>query len=189
MTNKERFIDILNTYCKDRFDVNEFVNYLTTETDFFEAPASTKFHLSERGGLLQHSLHVYDTLSNLCELYYDTCDKSSIAICGLLHDICKTNFYKTEMKNVKTAFGWTSQPAYVIDDKFPVGHGEKSVIMLQRHIDLTNDEILAIRWHMNGFDCAVKGGEMAYSKATQVCKLLTMLETADLISSRILEGE
>lgn len=190
MTNKEEFIKILEENCKNRFyNLKEFVKYLEDKTDFFDAPASTKYHLSEKGGLVKHSLNVYHTLKNLCCLYAENISQDSIAIVGLLHDLCKTNFYALEQKNVKTNYGWTTQWGYTIDDQYPIGHGEKSVILLQPYIKLTKDEILAIRWHMGGFDNAFKGGEIAYSKAISVCKLLSLLEISDLLSTRILESD
>lgn len=189
MSNKERFVDILRTYCSHRFDVDEFVKYLTNETDFFQAPASTKFHLCVNGGLLQHSLHVFDELEMLCMWHYEDVDKSSVAICGLLHDICKTNFYKLDTRNVKVDGKWISQLCYTISDSLPLGHGEKSVMMLLRKMNLTNEEMLAIRWHMNGFDYAVKGGEQAMMNATGKTKLITLLQVADLIAANIIEGD
>lgn len=189
MTKQEEFINIVKTTCKDRFDTEAFLSWLKYNTDFFYAPASTKFHLAKKEGLLIHSLNVYHTLKDLCELYDEKISEDTIAICGLLHDICKINFYKLEPSWKKIDGSWKQVQGYVIDDAFPVGHGEKSVIILQHHITLTTDEIYAIRWHMNGFDNAVKGGEIAYQNATKKTKLLTLLECADLISSRILEGE
>ena len=185
---KTLFIDILETACQNRFKVKHFINYLETQTDFFKAPASTRFHLAEAGGLLKHSLHVYKTLITLAPIYAPEIPQDSLAICGLLHDICKSNFYKQEFRNVKTPNGWQEQLTYVVNDDFPIGHGEKSVIMLQQHMTLTKDEIIAIRWHMNGFDYAVKGGEQAYSNAVNKCKLLRLLGVSDLIASRLLEG-
>ena len=93
MTNKEKFIDILKTQASDR-NIDSLISYLENQTDFFNAPASTKFHLSERGGLLQHSLNVYNALSALCVMFDESIPQSSIAITALLHDLCKANFYK-----------------------------------------------------------------------------------------------
>ena len=188
MTNKERFIDILKTQANDR-NINSLISYLENQTDFFDAPASTKFHLSERGGLLQHSLNVYDALSALCAIFDESISQSSIAITALLHDLCKANFYKQEMKNVKTSLGWTTQPVYVVNDELPLGHGEKSVIMiLNAGIKLTDEEMLAIRWHMSGFDNAVKGGEYALSNAYSHSKLVALLQAADIICANALES-
>lgn len=187
MNDKEKFIDILNETCSNRFDVDKFIKYLEL-TDFFEAPASTKYHSCIKGGLLKHSLNVYEVLKQLCFLYNNSYDKSTIAICGLLHDICKTNFYTTEIRNVKENGCWTTKQQYVIKDSLPLGHGEKSVILLLNYnIPLTKDEMLAIRWHMGGFDNAIKGGELAYSTASNETMLVTLLQCADLISTYIFE--
>lgn len=188
MTNKEEFCQILRTACKDRFDVEKIINLLETKTDFFVAPASTKYHLAVEGGLCKHSLDVYHTLDNLCELYDSSIPKSSIAICGLFHDLCKANFYKKDYRNVKINNAWTTQSCYTIDDKIPLGHGEKSVILLlQMHIDLTLPEVLAIRWHMGGFDNATKGGDYAQNSALNMTSLVGLLQAADIISASVIE--
>ena len=186
--NKKRFITILHEYCDKRFNVDNLIKYLEKETDFFLAPASTKYHCNYEGGLLQHSLNVFDTLFNLKELYYENCDLSTIAIVGLFHDLCKANFYSTENKNVKTQFGWSTQKVYIVDDQLPLGHGEKSIIMLlNQGIKLTEEEMLAIRWHMSGFDNAVKGGDISLNTAQTKTKLLSLIQSADIISTYILE--
>lgn len=189
MTKRNEFKEILRSNCKERFNVDKFLDWLESNTDFFTAPASTKYHLAKKEGLLEHSLNVYHTLKNLCELYDESIPQDSIAICGLLHDICKINFYKQKFVWIKNSGNWEQRNQYVIEDEFPIGHGEKSVIILLQHFSLKESEMLAIRWHMNGFDTAVKGGEIAYNNAIPKYKLVTLLEVADLISSRILEGE
>ena len=187
-SDKKEFIKILKETCSDRFDVNSMINYLEKETDFFTAPASTKFHLNEKGGLLKHSLNVYHNLSNLCELYYEDCSKDTMAIVALFHDLCKTGYYKQSTKSVKGPFGWTDEIVYTVDDDLPLGHGEKSVIMLlSKGIYLSREEMLAIRWHMSGFDSAVKGGDLSSSKANSMTKLLCLLQSADMISTYISE--
>ena len=190
MTDKELFISILKDNCKDRMNVEQVIEYLENSTDFFDAPASSKYHLNCRGGLLKHSLNVYHTLSNLCELYYEEVNKASLTIVALFHDLCKVNFYKLSTRNIKTPLGWTQEPYYIVDDQLPLGHGEKSVIMLQRLFSLTEEEILAIRWHMNGFDSAVKGGDYALATAAngKYNKLITLTQCADMISAQILEN-
>jgi len=152
--NKKKFIELLLSTKREGMD--KLVNYLENETDFFEAPASTKYHSSYVGGLLIHSLNVFKRLMQLRISDNEELTKESEntkIIVALLHDICKTNFYKISEKNVKDKEGnWVKQPYYIADDKFPVGHGEKSVIILQKFINLTDDEILAIRWHMGAYD-------------------------------------
>ena len=122
------------------------IKYLET-SDFFTAPASTKYHNSCEGGLALHSLNVY---KNLLELTKDKgFNQDSLILCGLLHDICKVNFYKVDYRNAKNQFGeWEKVPYYTIDDTIPYGHGEKSVMMITEYKKLTSEEKYAIRWHM-----------------------------------------
>lgn len=191
MLEKEinEFKEILKETCSHRFKVEEILDWLKNSTDFFEAPASTKFHLNEKGGLLKHSLNVYHNLSNLCELYYEDCPKDTITITALFHDLCKINYYKQSIKSVKGKFGWSDEVVYTIDDDLPLGHGEKSVIiLLSKGISLTKEEMLAIRWHMGGFDSSTKGGDQSSSKANSIAKLLSLLQSADIISTFITEN-
>ena len=116
---------------------------LKNKTDFFEAPASTRFHGSFKGGLLEHSMKVYEILKQKAG------DSESVRIIALLHDICKTNFYKVDYRNAKNEQGvWEKVPYYTIEDTIPYGHGEKSVMMISEFIKLTPEERYAIRWHM-----------------------------------------
>lgn len=198
--NQEEFLALLekafDIHTEDETLQDRLAQYVAlTEflcsSDFFEAPASTKFHLSVKGGLCKHSLDVYHMLMNLVPMATnENISYSTIIKVALLHDICKANFYKTEMKNVKVNGSWTTQPIYVVNDKMPLGHGEKSVILLLKlGIKLTDEEIYAIRWHMNGFDCAVKGGEFAMSNAQEKTSLVTLLQCADLLASQVLEKD
>lgn len=133
--------------------IEEFIVYLYGPScDYFTAPASTSHHLNVRGGLAQHSLNVYRTLLDLNEKYMVIKDPKSIIIIGLLHDFCKVNLY-TEKFNKN---GSRSKKPYVQIDQLPIGHGEKSVILLQSWLDLTSEEIACIRWHMGMFDYAFK---------------------------------
>ena len=118
----------------------------------------------------------------------------SIAIAALLHDVCKADIYKKVVKKVKNEIGvWEPQESYNIDySNFPLGHGEKSVIILLRSgLDLSDDEIIAIRWHMGGWDLPFQSSEMIASnkKAKDVCPLLTLIHTADTLAAGILEGK
>lgn len=137
---KEEFIAILKQV--DREGMENLIDFLN-KTDFFEAPASTRFHGCFKGGLLQHSMKVYEILKTKTE------DSDSVKIIALLHDICKANFYKVDWRNAKNEQGvWEKVPYYTIDDTIPYGHGEKSVMMLSEFIKLTPEERYAIRWHM-----------------------------------------
>lgn len=110
----------------------ELLAWLET-TDFFSAPASTKFHCACEGGLVQHSLSVYHTLMD--RYFEEGIDNpESFAIAALLHDLCKANFYKVSTRNVKNeeTGAWEKAPYYAVEDQFPYGHGEKSVYLIER---------------------------------------------------------
>ena len=143
-------------------------------TDFYYAPASTRFHGNHEGGLLEHSLNVYDALKDLVKQFPEIAvSEETIAISALFHDLCKANYYAVGTKNVKDeATGqWHKEPFYKAEDQFPVGHGEKSVIILLRHMKLTDEEIYAIRWHMSGFDSAVKAVILVAARLTILAHL------------------
>ena len=152
-------------------------------TDFFTAPASTRFHGAYEGGLCEHSLNVWKRLQDGCAV--KGYSPESIAICGLLHDLCKANFYKVSTRNVKNeqTGKWEKVPFYQVEDQFPYGHGEKSVWLIERFMRLTVEEAAAIRWHMGGFDDAVRGGSFAVSGAFESWPLCVELHIADLRAS------
>ena len=157
-------------------------------TDFFTAPASTRFHLAYEGGLVEHSVKVYETLR---ERYFEEGDsEESFAVCGLLHDVCKAQFYRTSTRNVKNeeTGQWEKKPFYTVEDAFPYGHGEKSVYLIERFMRLKPQEAVAIRWHMGGFDEAARGGSFAISEAFGRYPLAVKLHLADLEASYLREG-
>ena len=164
-----------------------FLEWLS-KTDFFTAPASTKFHCACPCGLVQHSVSVYRTM---VERYFDpeTDSEESFAICGLLHDVCKAQFYKEGTRNVKNeqTGAWEKKPYYMIEDSFPYGHGEKSVFLIERFLRLKTSEAIAIRWHMGGFDDAARGGSFAISQAYDRYPLAVKLHLADLQSTYLRE--
>lgn len=176
-----------------RDGIEDLIKWLDTETDFFTAPASTKYHLNCKSGLLQHSLNVLDQLvvQASMEVSDDNISQelmNSIVIVSLLHDVCKANFYIVKEKNVKNEKGdWVKEPFYTINGSFPVGHGEKSVILIQKYIDLTDDEILAIRWHMGAFE--PKENYNSLSNAFNKSWLALDLHIADLKATYINEKE
>ena len=149
-------------------------------TDFFKAPASTRFHGAYEGGLCEHSLNVYWRLSGGCAVQGYTAE--TLAVCGLLHDLCKVNFYKVSARNVKNeeTGKWEKVPFYQVEDQFPFGHGEKSVWLIERFLRLSTEEAAAIRWHMGGFDDSVKGGSFTGSGAFEMWPLCVELHIADL---------
>ena len=183
MTAKEEFIAIF-TENVNRHGAKEFLDWLQT-TDFFETPASTKFHCACENGLVMHSVSVFNTMM---EKHFDedTDSIESFAICALLHDVCKAQFYKVSQRNVKNeqTGQWEKQPFYAVEDMFPYGHGEKSVFLVERFMRLKLDEAMAIRWHMGGFD---ENKSYAMSQAYEKYPLAVKLHLADLESTYLRE--
>ena len=198
MNNKDRFIELLRS--TGREGVNEVIDELES-LGFFEAPASTRFHLNCEGGLLEHSLNVCDTALAVREVMIakdeslrNLLPKDSVIIASLLHDTCKADIYKRVMKKRKNAFGvWEDVPGYDVDySNFPMGHGEKSVIVLLCcGLALTDDEMMAIRWHMTAWDLAFQSPEMKgnLNQAKEICPLLTLIQAADGLASNMLERD
>ena len=177
-SNKDQFIFLLKEVQRD--GVEDLLNWLEG-TDFFTAPASTRFHLSEEGGLCQHSLNVYRRLSVEAAQIMPKPSRDSIILTGLLHDVCKANFYTVEYRNAKNEYGqWEKVPYYTVKDQFPMGHGEKSVFLIERFLRLTEEEAIAIRWHMGGFDESVRGGSFSAGNAFELYPLAVALHVADL---------
>lgn len=193
MSDKERFIQIYKQNIK-REGADKLLDYLESRaSDFFTAPASARYHSSYAGGLLHHSLNVYDCLvsymerERVKETYRFTADSESIAIVALLHDLCKINCYKPGTRNVKDEYGkWQTVPTYEFDDKLPYGHGEKSVYIISGYMKLTREEAFAIRYHM-GFS----GTEDARNvgNAFEMFPLAFALSTADMEATYFLEKD
>ncbi len=183
MNAKDEFVKIY-TENIHRQGSQELLNWLLN-TDFFTAPASTKFHCACENGLVMHSVNVFNTM---VEKHFEegVDDIESFAISALLHDICKAEFYKVSMRNVKNdATGqWEKQPYYSVEDKFPFGHGEKSVFLIERFMRLKLDEAMAIRWHMGSFDDA-QG--YTVSQAYDKYPLAVKLHLADMESTYLRE--
>ena len=145
---KEEFLALLKSI--NREGMNDLIAFIE-KTDFFVAPASTRFHGNFEGGLLEHSMKVYEILvqkvKNAC--IDINVSEDTLKIIALLHDICKVNFYKVDYRNAKNERGeWEKVPYYTVEDKIPYGHGEKSVMMITEYIKLTSEEKYCIRWHM-----------------------------------------
>ncbi len=192
MNDKQRFIDIYKSKIK-REGADELLRYLCSESsDFFTAPASTRFHGAEVGGLCRHSLNVYDCLCDqlarprMREQYGIKYDEESIAIAGLLHDLCKVNFYRVDSRNVKKNGVWTAVPYYTIDDRLPYGHGEKSVYIISGFMRLTRDEAFAIRYHM-GFSGTEDNNQVG--RALEMFPLAFALTVADMEAAYFMEGK
>ena len=196
---KERFLEIYQQSIT-RPGADKLLAWLET-TDFFEAPASTRFHLSRPGGLVEHSVHVYYRLrdlfvserqrkENFAFIELSAEEEEAIAICGLLHDICKANFYKVEMRNRKNEQGrWEQYPFYVVEDQLPYGHGEKSVYVISGFMKLTREEAMAIRWHMGFSDNEFKAGGFAVGNALEKFPLALLTHMADLQATYLDEVE
>ncbi len=181
--NKEEFLNIARENIK-REGIDELLKWLES-TDFFEAPASARFHLAEAGGLCQHSLNVYKRLLKLATEHFgeEHTNIETITICSLFHDVCKCCFYKTDYRNVKENGEWVQKPYYTIDDPLPYGHGEKSVYIINGYMRLSREEALAINWHMGGFDKRVQGGDQSFSSAYYKYPLCTLTHIADIMAT------
>ncbi len=161
MEAKDEFIKIFKANIK-REGADKLLDYLQNQSDFFTAPASGKRHSNFEGGLTVHSLNVYKRLKKNVELeygadYLSKISNESIAIIGLLHDICKVNTYTVDYRNVKENNNWVQKPYYSYYNTLPYGHGEKSVYIISGFMRLTREEAIAINWHMGGFDLRVQG--------------------------------
>ncbi len=180
-TMKARFDELLRA--TERDGVEALLAWLAT-TDFYEAPASTTKHGAIVGGLLRHSLSVHKYMQNFCKPFESEIPSGSIAIVSLLHDVCKADFYGKRVRNVKIPGEkrWEEEESFFVDDRFPLGHGEKSLFLVARYLPLTDDEALAIRWHMGGFDDAARAyaSGMAQSAAYDRAKLAVALNIADM---------
>ena len=190
---KNRFCDIFQINIS-RPGADKLLDWLES-TDFFDAPASTRYHLSRPGGLVEHSVHVYERLSALKEMEFEfhsnmSFSTETITICGLLHDICKADYYSMEVRNRKNDHGkWEQYPFYVVKDQLPYGHGEKSVYIISCFMKLSREEAMAIRWHMGGFDEAAKGGSSTLGAAFNQFPLALLLHLADMQATYLDEKE
>ena len=186
MDRKELFIE---TYNKNihRKGAEKLLEWICS-TDFFTAPASTRFHAAYEGGLADHSMNVYNVLISK---HYDPekDDLESFTIASLLHDLCKAGYYGVSARNVKNAEGrWEQVPYYTIDDKFPYGHGEKSVYLIERFMRLKTEEAMAIRWHMGGFDDNARVGNFTIAHAFAKYPLAVKLHLSDLEATYLCEN-
>lgn len=197
--NIERFEQLLKS--TKREGIESLIEFLR-RSDFYTAPASTRFHSCHEGGLLEHTLNVYDRLKAKFngDLWKEmNVTEANIIISALLHDVCKSYYYVTEYKNKKVysehgaksdtngRFDWVSVPGYTVDDKIPYGHGEKSVMMIEEFIKLESAERYAIRWHM-GFT-EPKENWNTLSAAIRKYPLILALHTSDLEATYLLEKE
>ncbi|MCD7815902.1 MAG: HD domain-containing protein [Bacteroides sp.] len=196
--NRSEFVELL--YSTGREGMDEVINQLE-ELGFFQAPASSKFHLNHEGGLLEHSLNVCKVGLMLREQMLllkpdleESLNKESVIIASLLHDICKADIYQKCIRKRKDRLGqWVDYETYELDySDFPLGHGEKSVIVLLRMgLDLSDDEIMAIRWHMSAWDLPFQSPDLKanFDTAKRLCPLCTLIQAADGLASNLLESK
>ncbi len=197
--NKNLFISLCREHIK-RDGLEGILSYLE-KSDFYTAPSSTNYHLNEDGGLCLHSINVFRTA---CKLYVDIAEQpikdgtspfvdevsmESIAIATLFHDLCKVKLYHKATRWKKDDGKWLSYPGYEIKDDFPLGHGEKSCLMLGWYIRLKPEEMLAIRWHMGMFDMGENGTSQRYAfyAALDKSPLVSIVHAADFLASKLLE--
>ena len=192
MTEKEEFISIFNENIK-REGADKLLDFLENKSDFFTAPASTRYHNAFEGGLLRHSLNVYKCLvaylerGRVKDMYKLEASAETAAIVALLHDLCKVNIYRVSYRNSKNdkTGQWEKVPFYEIHDTLPYGHGEKSVYMISGFMRLTREEAMAIRWHM-GFSGTEDKNTIG--RALEKYPLAFALSVADMEASYFLEG-
>ena len=192
---KEEFNNLLLSVKKE--GIKDLLNYLEEATDFYIAPASSNYHGNYKYGLLEHSLLVEKHFRILIKLYNYNLSIDSCIIIGLLHDLCKTNFYTIAIRsrkkrdenndiilNEKQKAVWEDIEYYEINDKLPLGHGEKSVFIIMRYLTLTNEELMGIRWHMMSYDSVTKDyiGNLTLTNALNKYPIISLIHCADLLS-------
>ena len=197
-SNKQEFISLLKS--TGREGVDDLIEYLDEgKNHFFNAPASTRFHLDHDGGLVEHSLNVCHAALKLREAAIEMrpeleplLPRDSVIVASLLHDICKANIYKPALKKRKDSNGiWREVQSYDVDfSDFPMGHGEKSAVMLLwSGFDVTQDELLAIRWHMTAWDLPFQSPEAKrnINAARDKTPLCALVQLADGFGANLLE--
>lgn len=204
--NKAEFEELARKYIK-RDGLEKLLSWLE-QTDFYSAPASTKYHLSVEGGLCQHSLNVFHTMVKLCNDFFNkeenddnvyngantdvdgAFNMENIALVALFHDICKANCYVRDFKNVKVNGKWEQQEYWKWEEQFVYGHGTKSVYIIQQYMRLYIDEAQAIRFHMGGREDPLSGQyERQYAEVFEKSRFAVLLYLADTMSAFLLETE
>lgn len=179
-------LDTLN-YLLDKYHIRREALPLDwlCDTSFFKDPASTRYHLNVPGGLFQHSLNV--TLSLVKTLH---CDPSlwgrpeSPFIVGMLHDVTKIGKYKISSDMNMMTDELEIMYEYNKDYINYGGHGEDSVIKVLQHMDLTEEELLCIRYHMGAYE---KDDWEGFDKAIRKYPMVLYTHTADMLASKVVE--
>lgn len=175
--NKDYFVKLFSMYIQ-RPGAGKLLEWLET-TDFFTAPASTRFHGDYEGGLVEHSIHVWEEMVRLLKAYPEVkVTAETVAIVTLLHDLCKIGCYKVELRNTKVNNTWVKKPVYVFKEDFCYGgHGSKSVYLAQKYMELTEQEAVAINCHMGFADRSP--GDYSLGGAYEQYPLAWLLHVAD----------
>ena len=180
---KQEFLDIFYDNI-ERDGADKLLDWLE-RSDFFSAPASTRHHSCQPGGLCMHSVLVYRRFIKILQSEYgdnwqEKVSAESAAIIALLHDVCKVGYYVTDYKNVKDENGvWQKVPYFRVEDSLPYGHGEKSVYIISSFIKLSRDEAMAINWHMGAFDERARAG-YSLSQAFRAYPTAFLFHLADI---------
>lgn len=207
--NVQKFENLLSEIKRD--GIEGVLNFIRN-SDFYTAPASTRFHLAEEGGLLEHSLHVYECLNAkksapIWKEALENVSRETILIVSLLHDICKTYYYVTDYKNQKTYeqdkinsankkdikhdakgdYIWETVPYYTVDNKYPLGHGSKSVVFILQYMKLSMEEITAITYHMGAYCDSSQWNELG--QAYEKYPLALALHESDAEATYLMEGK
>lgn len=194
--NKEEFVKLLKS--TGREGVDDVIEELE-RLGFFAAPASAGHHLNVEGGLVQHSLNtckaafaIWEGMKALEPSLDTEVKKESIIISALLHDVCKADIYKRSVKKRKNKLGqWEDCEGYKVSYKdFPMGHGEKSlVVILLSGLELYDDEMLAIRWHMGAWGLNQNSFEDVrnYDTAQKEYPLVAIIHAADVMAANVME--
>jgi hypothetical protein len=169
-----------------RTGMPKFIKYVES-SDFFTAPASTRFHGSNAGGLAEHSWNVYTIFKDKVAHYKLELSEESVILCSLLHDICKIGVYRKGKKNVKEDGKWIEKEVWEYNDGLPFGHGEKSVYILQKYIELTDEEAIIIRWHMGLSE--PKELWRKFDDAAEIYPAAVALFTSDVEAAHLIEGQ
>ena len=195
---KNEFIELLRS--TKREGMEDVIEDLESN-GFFTAPASAGHHLNVEGGLVLHSLNtckaalaVWEGMKKVEPTLEKEVSRESVIIASLLHDVCKMDIYIPGMKRKKNAMGvWEDVPGYKVSyKKFPMGHGEKSlVLLLCDGLELTDAEMLAIRWHMGPWGVNMNSFEdqRNYDTAHTLYPLVMIIHTADCLAASIMERD
>lgn len=193
--SKEEFETIVKENI-NRAGISDLMEYLET-SDFYISPASTRYHGSYAGGLVEHSLNVYYSLIDELTFLYgpgweSRWSKESVAIVSLFHDVCKIGRYTPGTRNVKDPVTgqWHEERTYYYNNDYVAnGHGAKSVFIINKYIKLSDDEISAIYWHMGAYDLGTYNTVSDLSNCYSNNTLAFALHRADMVATHIVENE